>query len=96
MINNMYIGHSFLKKEFGIRPKIGWMLDAFGHSATNARLFTEFGFEAIFFARLDDKDRDERMKNKELTFLWRTSPDNFGKSRQILGLTTPKHYEPVP
>ena len=96
MINNMYIGHSFLKKEFGIRPKIGWMLDAFGHSATNARLFTEFGFEAIFFARLDDKDRDERMKNKELTFLWRTSPDNFGKSRQILGLTTPIHYEPLP
>ena len=93
MINNMYLGHQFLKKEFGIRPKIGWMLDAFGHSATNARLFTEFGFEAMFFARLDDKDREERVKNHELTFLWRTqSADSAGTSKQILALTTPVHY----
>jgi alpha-mannosidase len=62
MILNMYIGHQFLRKEFNVVPKIGWMLDAFGHSATNARLFSEFGFEAIFFARLDDKDREERLK----------------------------------
>ena len=32
MILNMYTGHAFLKKEFGVKPKIGWMIDAFGHS----------------------------------------------------------------
>jgi len=69
----MYIGHSFLKNEFGLVPKIGWMLDAFGHSATNARLFSDFGFEAMFFARIDDRDRQERKKatKRALTFLWR-------------------------
>lgn len=72
------------------------MLDAFGHSATNARLFSEFGFEAIFFARLDDKDRAERLKSEALTFIWRTSPDHFGKERQILALTTPHNYSPMP
>jgi hypothetical protein len=46
MINNMQHGHEFLKSEFGVVPKIGWHIDAFGHSSTNARLFAEFGFEA--------------------------------------------------
>jgi hypothetical protein len=35
----MNIGSKFLKETFGVRPKVGWMLDAFGHSATNADLF---------------------------------------------------------
>ena len=46
MINNMIIGHNFLLKEFGVRPRTGWHIDAFGHSAANARLFADFGFEA--------------------------------------------------
>lgn len=74
LINNMYLGHKFLKSEFGIAPKIGWMIDAFGHSAANARLFTEFGFEAMFFTRLDDRDKEERIKQHAMTFLWR--PDS--------------------
>jgi hypothetical protein len=52
MIANMHIGHSFLQKEFGVRPRVGWMLDAFGHSEANAALYHEFGFEAIFFTRM--------------------------------------------
>lgn len=40
-------------KEFGIRPKIGWHLDPFGHSSTNPMIFAEMGFDAWFFARLD-------------------------------------------
>ena len=24
MINNMMIGHEFIMKEFGVRPRIGW------------------------------------------------------------------------
>jgi alpha-mannosidase len=57
MINNMIIGHNFLKKEFGVIPRVGWMIDAFGHSSANARLFADFGFDAMFVARghRDDK-----------------------------------------
>ena len=56
MINNMIKGHGFVKKEFGVTPKIGWMVDAFGHTSTNARLFADFGFDAMFIGRLDHND----------------------------------------
>lgn len=71
LILNMYLGHQFLKNEFGITPTIGWMLDNSGHSATNARLFIEFGFEALFLARVHDQERDTLKKQHSLNFLYR-------------------------
>jgi hypothetical protein len=53
IINNMYIGHGFLKREFGISPKVAWMVDSFGHTQANAALFTDMGFEALFIGRVD-------------------------------------------
>jgi alpha-mannosidase len=53
MLNNMMKGHDFLLKEFGIKPRIGWHIDPFGHSNANQRLFAEMGFDAFFLARLD-------------------------------------------
>ena len=70
MIDNMAFGHEFLLKEFGVTPTIGWQIDPFGHSATNAKLFKEMGFDAWFFARLDYKDKENRLRNKEMEFLW--------------------------
>jgi len=53
MINNMMYGQQFALKEFGAKPRIGWQIDPFGHSNTNARLFHEMGFDAMFFGRMD-------------------------------------------
>ena len=39
MIENFRTGHDFLMREFGVRPKIAWHVDAFGHSTTTAQLF---------------------------------------------------------
>lgn len=78
MINNMVMGHAFLKKEFGIRPRIGWQLDAFGHSSANARLFADFGFDAVFMSRADREDRKQKEKSKSLEFLWRPFSKHFG------------------
>jgi alpha-mannosidase len=81
LINNILIGHQFLKQEFGVVPKIGWHIDAFGHSNTNARLFAELGFEAQFFARLDRLDKIKRVQDKNMEFLWRPYSKHFGVSR---------------
>jgi alpha-mannosidase len=66
ILNNMMVGHDFLMREFGIRPRIGWHLDPFGHSNANPRLFAEMGFDAWFFARLDFQDKQERLENREM------------------------------
>jgi len=38
MIDQMRLGHLFLKKEFNIHPEIGWYIDPFGHSAANVKM----------------------------------------------------------
>ena len=84
IINNMYIGHGFLKREFGITPKIGWMIDAFGHTSANAALFADMGFDALFIGRVDETLRKQMMKEKSMTFLWRPFQKHFGNQKQIL------------
>ena len=57
IINNMQLGHDFILKEFGVKPRIGWQIDLFGQSNTNARLFAEMGFDAVFYGRIDYIER---------------------------------------
>lgn len=38
MIDQTTLGHWFIKKEFGVTPRIGWQIDPFGHSAVQAYL----------------------------------------------------------
>ena len=92
MILNMYMGHSFLEKEFGVKPKIGWMVDAFGHSVANAALFHDFGFEAMFISRMDDRLRSELIRKGEMTFLWEPFSAHFGEEKQILLHTLTEDY----
>jgi len=63
IIGNFYKGHSWLKDEFGLSPRIGWNLDAFGHTESEAGIFHDLGFEALFFSRLTGDDLDNRFKN---------------------------------
>jgi len=78
-INNMHIGHQFLLKEVGVKPRIGWHIDPFGHSNANARLFAEMGFDALIFARGDFQDYQKRLNESSLEWLWRPSFNHIGK-----------------
>ncbi|KAG0462780.1 hypothetical protein HPP92_021256 [Vanilla planifolia] len=69
MIDQTTLGHLFIKQEFGLIPRIGWQIDPFGHSAVQAYLLSaQVGFDALYFARIDYQDREERkdLKNLEI------------------------------
>jgi hypothetical protein len=53
---------------------VGWQLDPFGHSATQASLFTaKVGFDALYFGRIDFLDRYFRLANQECEGVWHTN-----------------------
>ena len=59
-LENIVSGHAFLQREFGVNPKIAWHVDAFGHSMSSAQMFKDMGYEALFFARMSDREKDWR------------------------------------
>jgi hypothetical protein len=54
-------------------PKIGWSLDPFGLSASQAILQALIGMDAWFFTRASSSEVDRRKHSKELEFVWRAS-----------------------
>lgn len=96
MIDNMMIGHDFVLKEFGVKPSIGWQIDPFGHSNTNARIFAEMGFDAWFYARLDYGDKRRRTADNELEFVWMPNAQSLGKDVNIFTHVLWNHYEAPP
>lgn len=79
MISNMQFGQLMVLKEINIVPKVGWQIDAFGLSASNARLFADMGLQSIFMNRIDVHERMGRRKNRELEFLWRPYNEYSGR-----------------
>jgi len=75
-------------KEFGVKPRIGWQIDPFGHSNTNARLFAEMGFDAWFFARVDQFDKQKRESEITLEYVHEARPE-----ARILSHILWNHYE---
>ena len=58
MIDQTTTGHQFLNATFGITPRIGWQIDPFGHSSTQASLMSgALGFDALYFGRADYQAR---------------------------------------
>ena len=91
-INNMQHGHDFLMKEFGVRPRVAWHIDPFGHSSATPRLFADMGFDAWFFARLDDQDKLVRMEEVSMEWVWRPFFQHEGKRTQIFTHALYQHY----
>ena len=91
-IDNMMQGHAFLLKEFGVKPKVAWHIDPFGHSSASPRLFAEMGFDAWFFARLDYQDKAKRLDDQSMEFLWRPFFNHFGTKNQIFTHALYNHY----
>ncbi|KAI4470603.1 alpha-mannosidase [Holotrichia oblita] len=68
------------------RPKIGWQIDPFGHSKEMASIFSQIGYEGVFFARLDYRDNEKRHINKDLELIWQGSSDLGNLSNIFTGV----------
>jgi len=93
IIDQMTLGHRLLREEFGITPKVAWHIDPFGHSANQASLFSRMGFEGFIFTRIDYQDKQNRINNKNLEFVWRASP-TLGSESDLFCHVTSGHYSP--
>ncbi|XP_071696221.1 alpha-mannosidase-like [Rutidosis leptorrhynchoides] len=92
MIDQTTLGHSLIKSNFNVTPRVGWQIDPFGHSAVQAYLLgAELGFESLHFARIDYQDRAKRKVDKSLEVIWHGSK-TFGSSSQIFTNAFPRHY----
>jgi lysosomal alpha-mannosidase len=87
IIDQMTLGHTFLKKEFNYVPRVGWHIDPFGHSATQASLFASMGFDSFIFGRIDHQDKDLRLKTKRMEMIWRGSSSLASPNDIFSGVT---------
>lgn len=88
MIDQMTTGHAFLNRELGYIPKVGWQLDPFGHSSTQATLMTrKMGFDALYMGRIDYQDLTYRHLTQQCEGLWNASASFEEDSTVFWGLT---------
>jgi hypothetical protein len=59
------------------------MPDAFGHSSANAAMFSDFGFESLFFSRAADEEKERRRYSQQLAFVWKPFSKHFGDAKEI-------------
>jgi lysosomal alpha-mannosidase len=50
------------------------------------------GFDAWFFARLDYQDKEKRLNERSMEFVWRSNPQSLGNSTQIFTHAMYNHY----
>ncbi|CAD8109144.1 unnamed protein product [Paramecium sonneborni] len=76
IIDQMTLGHKFLLQNFNYTPSVGWQIDTFGHSHTQALFSSMMGFNAWFLGRIDQQNRQERDKQKALEFIIHSDQEN--------------------
>ena len=94
MIDQMTVGHQFLDRTFGYNPRIGWQVDPFGHSSTQAALMTgALGFDALYFGRADYQvSKPPPARNS----LGSPSKANSWACSSIMSMTCLLAFRPVP
>jgi len=95
-IDNMAVGLRWLKETLNYVPTVAWHIDPFGHHSSSASLFSQMGFQAFFFARIDYQDKRYRLENKTMEMIWRPLQYTGDKSTFMFTHVNFYHYSPPP
>lgn len=72
VVNQIATGHEWLVRHFGERgrPRVGWQIDPFGHSALTPALFSRLGYDAVVINRIHHKAKAELKRTRDMEFVW--------------------------
>ncbi|KAH0948863.1 hypothetical protein HN011_001273 [Eciton burchellii] len=97
LVDQFTWGFRRLNDTFGscARPHIGWQIDPFGHSKEQASLFAQMGFDGMLFGRIDYQDKNKRLREKSMEFVWESS-SSLGKQANLFTVAMYNTYSPPP
>ena len=82
IIEQMTKGLRYVQETFNQTVQTAWHIDPFGHSAAQASIFSQMGFNSWFIERIDYQDKDNRILNSNLETIWK--PHTFSDINYIL------------
>ena len=88
VLNQMTQGLIFLNTTLGVRPRVGWHIDPFGHSSFTPQLFSLLNYDMFVLNRIPDNVKQEMKRNQELEFHWHNPLFN----RTIFAHVLDSHY----
>ena len=88
ILNQMTEGLIFLNTTLGVRPRVGWHIDPFGHSSFTPELFSRLNYDMFVLNRIPDPIKQDMKQNRDLEFHWRNSLFN----RTIFAHVLDSHY----
>eukprot|EP01060_Flectonema_neradi_P009613 TRINITY_DN16849_c0_g1_i1.p1 TRINITY_DN16849_c0_g1~~TRINITY_DN16849_c0_g1_i1.p1 ORF type:complete len:1010 (+),score=170.03 TRINITY_DN16849_c0_g1_i1:366-3032(+) len=95
MFNNMGVGHQFLRDTFApldVMPRVGWSLDPFGISSTQAIFYSLMGMDTYVFTRLPKHTVTQMQANKSLEFNWEASASLTPEKSSIFAHVLESYY----
>ena len=78
----MDFGLRYLQSTLGIKPKISWQIDSFGHSVSTPDVLTENGFKYVVLNRVGLKRKNQLRRQRSLEFHWKSDRRNWSSSNR--------------
>uniref|UniRef100_A0A3B4APV5 Alpha-mannosidase n=1 Tax=Periophthalmus magnuspinnatus TaxID=409849 RepID=A0A3B4APV5_9GOBI len=75
MIDQLIEGHQWLERNLGIKPRSGWAVDPFGHSATMPYLLKKSNLTSMLIQRIHYSIKKHFSSTRNLEFMWRQAWD---------------------
>jgi hypothetical protein len=91
IVDQITLGHIWLKKFMNVTPTTGFQIDPFGYSAGMATLINQIGFRDHIICRIGNDVKSEMRNHKAFQFWWKSSTTD--PTLKTHTLTLPNHYQ---